>query len=111
MDVDEAKVKGKEKDKLVDVGLDGDTGSSLIGQILGFKFFHYQVSSPLGHGVVHFSLTLLFEKLVGAEEAPEKLYLMSALLIWHGFVKLSDLWPHVSSVVLFSKPQFLQWWR
>ena len=32
----------------------------------------------------------------GVEEAPEKLFLMTALLMWNGFVKLAHLWPHVS---------------
>lgn len=35
--------KGKQKEKLIDVGLEKDEGSFLIGQILGFKFAYYQV--------------------------------------------------------------------
>lgn len=47
MDLDEmpnGKGKAKSEAPLVDVGLEGDTGSFLIGQILGFKFKFYQVS-------------------------------------------------------------------
>ena len=36
---------------------------------------------------------------VDAGEVPENLYLTAALLIWHGFVKLSDLWNHVSELI------------
>lgn len=46
MDVDDAeggKGKAKAKEPLVDVGLEGDRGSFLIGQVLGFKFSFYQV--------------------------------------------------------------------
>lgn len=46
MEVDEAeggKGKAKAKEPLVDVGLETDKGSFLIGQILGFKFSFYQV--------------------------------------------------------------------
>ena len=68
--------KGKAKEAGVQIGLEGDEGSRLLAQILGFKFAFYQTQE---------------------EDAPDKLYLMAALLIWHGFVKLGDLWPHVSS--------------
>lgn len=35
----------------------------------------------------------------GSAETPsEKLYLMTAILIWEGLVDLPSLWPHVSSL-------------
>ncbi|KAI5476268.1 Tho2 protein [Pseudohyphozyma bogoriensis] len=71
-----AETKGKEKLRDVNVGLEADDGSSLIAQILGFKFAYYQTTTT--------------------EDVPENLYLMTALLIWHGFVKLADLWTHLS---------------
>jgi THO complex subunit 2 len=47
MEVDgdeEVNRKGKAKEIPIEIGLEGDGGSSLIGQILGFKFAYYQVS-------------------------------------------------------------------
>lgn len=82
MDLDEASTiqahpdKGKAKDIPIDIGLDKDEGKRLIAQILGFKFAYYQTE--------------------GAEGAPDKLYLLAALLIQRGFVKFGDLWLHVS---------------
>lgn len=76
--------KGKAKEAGVQVGLEGDNGSRLLAQILGFKFAFYQTQE---------------------DDAPTDLYLMAALLIWHGFLKLSDLWPHVSSCLLFGNSQ------
>ncbi|GAA6028291.1 hypothetical protein JCM8097_006959 [Rhodosporidiobolus ruineniae] len=69
------KGKGKEKEK-VDVGVEEDGGSSMIAQILGFKFVYYQGQD--------------------APETPENLFLATALLIWHGYVKLTDIWAHLS---------------
>ncbi len=66
--------KGKAKEAGVPIGLEGDNGSRLLAQILGFKFAFYQTQE---------------------DDAPDNLYLMAALLIWHGFLKLGDLWPHV----------------
>lgn len=44
MDVDPTPdTKGKAREILVNVGLEQDQGSSLIAQILGFKFAFYQV--------------------------------------------------------------------
>ncbi|GAA5828714.1 hypothetical protein JCM11251_005848 [Rhodosporidiobolus azoricus] len=68
--------KGKGKAPAVDVGIDAEEGNATIAQILGFKFAFYQGQD--------------------APEAPQNLYLTAALLIWHGFVKLTDLWVHLS---------------
>ncbi|GAA5964710.1 hypothetical protein JCM3765_004364 [Sporobolomyces pararoseus] len=68
--------KGKQKALTVEVDLEKDEGSDTIAQILGFKFGYYQT--------------------VDAGEVPQNLYLTTALLIWHGFIKLSDLWNHLS---------------
>ncbi|GAA5874250.1 hypothetical protein JCM16303_005789 [Sporobolomyces ruberrimus] len=68
--------KGKQKALPVEVDLEHDEGSDTIAQILGFKFGYYQT--------------------VDAGEVPQNLYLTAAILIWHGFVKLSDLWSHLS---------------
>lgn len=35
--------KGKAREVLMDIGLEAKEGSSLIAQILGFKFAYYQV--------------------------------------------------------------------
>ncbi|KAL8281053.1 hypothetical protein RQP46_006411 [Phenoliferia psychrophenolica] len=72
----ERESKGKGKAPVVDVGLGKDRGSYLISQVLGFKFKYYQKA--------------------GAEEVPETLYLMTALLIWNDLIKFSDIWPHLS---------------
>lgn len=61
---------------MVDVGLEREQGSDIIAQILGFKFSYYQ--RP------------------GAPAVPHGLYTTAALLIWHGVVKLTDLWLHLS---------------
>lgn len=66
--------KGKTKEGAPQIGLEGDNGSRLVAQILGFKFAFYQTQE---------------------HDAPANLYLMAALLIWYGFVKLSEIWPHV----------------
>ena len=66
----------KGKQPAVDVGLEREQGSDIIAQILGFKFGFYQQQ--------------------GAPEVPQGLYTMAALLLWHGIVKLTDLWPHLS---------------
>jgi THO complex subunit 2 len=66
----------KGKQPAVDVGLEREQGSDIIAQILGFKFGFYQQQ--------------------GAPEVPQGLYTMAALLLWHGTVKLTDLWPHLS---------------
>ncbi|GAA5910057.1 uncharacterized protein JCM6883_000540 [Sporobolomyces salmoneus] len=71
--------KGKQKELQVDLDLEKDEGSDTLAQILGFKFGYYQASLSVGSG-----------------EVPQNLYLMAAVLIWHGFVKLSDLWNHLS---------------
>ncbi|KDE09261.1 hypothetical protein MVLG_00581 [Microbotryum lychnidis-dioicae p1A1 Lamole] len=68
--------KGKAKETDIDIGLEKDQGNRVLAQILGFKFKFYQTE--------------------GVSETPRQLYLMTALLIWHGLVKLSDLWPHLS---------------
>lgn len=68
--------KGKGKAIRVDVGLESDEGSDTIAQILGFKYAYYQGNE--------------------APDVPANLYTMTALLIWHGFVKLTDLWAHLS---------------
>ncbi|SCV72147.1 BQ2448_4841 [Microbotryum intermedium] len=68
--------KGKAKQTDIDIGLEEDQGNRVLAQILGFKFKFYQTE--------------------GVGETPRQLYLMTALLIWHGLVKLSDLWPHLS---------------
>ncbi|KAK4046542.1 THO2 plays a role in transcriptional elongation [Microbotryomycetes sp. JL201] len=73
---DQGQGKGKAKDVPLDVGIEDEQGRSLIAQILGFKFTYYQ-----GDGV---------------EPASDRLFVMTALLIWHGFVKLADLWTHLS---------------
>ncbi|GAA5863246.1 hypothetical protein JCM3774_000827 [Rhodotorula dairenensis] len=67
---------GKGKQPVVDVGLEREQGSDIIAQILGFKFAYYQRQ--------------------GAPAVPQGLYTMAALLIWHGIVKLTDLWLHLS---------------
>ncbi|GAA5893597.1 hypothetical protein JCM8208_000838 [Rhodotorula glutinis] len=65
----------------LDVGLESESGSDTIAQILGFKFALYQsASAPPDTG--------------GA--VPDSLYLTAALLVWHGLARLSDLWPHLS---------------
>ncbi|GAA5837682.1 hypothetical protein JCM3766R1_000555 [Sporobolomyces carnicolor] len=74
--VDDSDEKGKQKSLLINVDLEGEEGSDTLAQILGFKFSFYQTS--------------------GAGEVPQNLYLTAAILIWHGFVKLSDLWNHLS---------------
>ncbi|GAA5826823.1 hypothetical protein JCM5353_005408 [Sporobolomyces roseus] len=74
--VDDGDVKGKQKELPVEADLQGEEGSDTIAQILGFKFGYYQT--------------------VDAGPVPENLYLTAAILIWHGFVKLSDLWNHLS---------------
>ncbi|GAA5926046.1 Tho2p [Sporobolomyces koalae] len=68
--------KGKQKALPVEVDIEDEDGSSTIAQILGFKFAFYQAEDA---GVV-----------------PENLYLTAAMLIWHGYIKLSDLWNHLS---------------
>ncbi|GJN90767.1 hypothetical protein Rhopal_003781-T1 [Rhodotorula paludigena] len=69
--------KGKSKEEFpVSVGLEHETGNDTIAQILGFKFAFYQKAD--------------------APTCPPTLYLTAALLIWHGFVKLTDLWAHLS---------------
>ncbi|GAA5887200.1 hypothetical protein JCM5296_004560 [Sporobolomyces johnsonii] len=75
-EVNESDAKGKSKEVPVDVGLEDNEGSETIAHILGFKFAYYQSAE--------------------ASDAPQNLYLMTSLLIWHGFVKLSDLWSHLS---------------
>ncbi|GAA5854301.1 hypothetical protein JCM8547_001771 [Rhodosporidiobolus lusitaniae] len=67
--------KGKGK-ATVNVGVEGEEGSDTIAQILGFKFAFYQGQD--------------------APSVPNNLYLATALLIWHGFVKLTDIWAHLS---------------
>lgn len=53
MEVDEsADKKGKAREALLDIGLEGKDGSSLIAQILGFKFAYYQVRFLLSHNRV-----------------------------------------------------------
>ncbi|GEM11852.1 tho2 protein [Rhodotorula toruloides] len=70
------KGKGKGKAVLVDVGLESDEGSDTIAQILGFKYAYYQGDE--------------------APDVPANLHTTTALLIWHGYVKLTDLWAHLS---------------
>lgn len=72
----ESGLNNKGKQPAVDVGLEREQGSDIIAQILGFKFGFYQQQ--------------------GAPEVPQGLYTMAALLLWHGVVKLTDLWPHLS---------------
>lgn len=60
--------------------LAGETGSSVAAQVLGFKFKHYQDQTILRKG----------------EEVPKELVLVAAILIREGFVKLKELWEHVS---------------
>ena len=98
--------KGKSKE-IVDVGLEKDEGKSSIAQVLGFKFGYYQVRAagpplPLLRADLIYSpfrwlarFTRLSQMETTHEATPTNLYLLAALLIYHNFVKLADLWPHV----------------
>lgn len=59
MKVDED-IKGKAKAPIVDVGLENDSGSFLISQILGFKFAYYQVRYSFLIHFPPFSLRLMY---------------------------------------------------
>lgn len=52
-------------------------GNGILAQILGFKFQFYQSKET-------------------REDAPDELYLVAALLLKNGFVRLMDIFPHVS---------------
>lgn len=52
-------------------------GSKLISSLLGFKFVHYQLSDQ-------------------TDPAPDELYLMTAILIWHNIISLTDILPHLT---------------
>jgi THO complex subunit 2 len=73
---------------------------SQCGQILGFKFAYYQVSV-----VVLRIRNPLFTRTQSSsvpENAPSRLYMLAALLLREGFIKMDDLYPHVcSNFVLF----------
>lgn len=97
MEVDGAE-KGQSKE-WVDVGLEKDEGRSSMAQILGFKFVYYQVSSFRARVWERAADTSRLQQKEGVEETPEKLYLLAGLLIYNGFIKLADLWPHVSYLV------------
>ncbi|KAG8710344.1 THO complex subunit 2, partial [Ceratobasidium sp. 394] len=61
-------------------GAVGDSSTpqgSQCGQILGFKFAYYQSENA-------------------TENAPSRLYMLAALLLREGFIKMDDLYPHLS---------------
>lgn len=88
---------GKGKGKAPHVGLQNDTGSYLIAQVLGLKFRYYQVRRLFSGRPARMPDLSRREQTAEADDIPEKLYLMTALLIWNGFVKFGDIWPHVRS--------------
>ncbi|CED85283.1 KEKE-like motif-containing transcription regulator (Rlr1)/suppressor of sin4 [Phaffia rhodozyma] len=60
--------------------LRGESGSSVLAQVLGFKFGYYQDQDVIRSG----------------ERLPDYYYLMAAVLIKEGFMKLTDFWVHLS---------------
>lgn len=64
-----------------DIGLDlhGERGLTAVGQVLGFKFRFYASQDSLRDG----------------RPTPPELYLLAAVLVREGFVRLQDLWSHL----------------
>jgi THO complex subunit 2 len=75
------------------------TSSSVLAQVLGFKFAYYQVwnSTP----VLRMGSHVLIQSPDVVEATPKNLYLTAAILIREGFITLEDLYPHVSMVCFF----------
>jgi THO complex subunit 2 len=64
--------------------LDQETGSTVAAQILGLKFQHYQEQTVMRAG----------------EETPREMYLVAAIMVKKGLIKLKELWNHVSLLLL-----------
>jgi THO complex subunit 2 len=70
---------GKEGGEEEEAELDRETGSTVAAQILGLKFQHYQEQTVMRAG----------------EETPREMYLVAAIMVKQGLIKLKELWNHV----------------
>ena len=68
------------------------SNARVLAQVLGFKFRYYQVGERSSRWCIRIDFV---QSLEVSESAPQNLYLMTALLIREGFLRLEDLYPHV----------------
>jgi THO complex subunit 2 len=115
MEVDDVSAdKGKGR-AIPDGTLPVQSGNSVVAQVLGFKFKNQQVTGILFREreerrywwlakAAHLrEVEKLWQRKKGEYKpgdqpdiTPPKLYLLAAVLIWDGFIKISDLYPHLS---------------